>query len=345
MNKNVKQILFIALIICLILPTFFFARNTIGGKETVIYGVIISLCFTFVVSILIVFVNTTIINKFHKSDFFLKHITKRLILEFLITSITSAIIMLVMIMIMHTIREFLPHKDYKLSELIFDNITIAVVINLFMMSAIEGTYFFKQWKLSLINAEKFKRETAEAQFAALKNQVNPHFLFNSLNALSSLISTNQEKAVEFVNVFSKVYRYVLDVKDNMIVSINNEMKFVNSYLYLQQLRYGENLRVNIKLDSSILNFSVPPMSIQMLIENAIKHNEISVEFPLQINISNDEKYIIVKNNLQKIETNDISLGIGIENLKERYKMITELPAEFYLSNNDYFTKIPIIKEE
>lgn len=345
MSKKVKQILLVVLIICLVVPSFFYVRNSVGGKDIMLFSIVVSISFTFTVSILIVLVNTYIIDRFHKSVSLQKKITSRLILEFVTTSISASLIMFALLMILHVLKEYIPHEEYKLNEVIFDNIAIAVVINIVMLLSIEGVYFFKQWKNSLIQTEKFKRETAEAQFAALKNQVNPHFLFNSLNTLSSLISTNQEKAVEFVSVFSKVYRYVLDVKDNLIVSINDEMKFVNSYLYLQQLRYGENLRVNIKMDSSILSFSVPPMSIQMLIENAIKHNEISTQFPLQIDILNDDKYVIVKNNLQKIETNDISLGIGIENLKERYNMITDLPAEFYVSNNEYFSKIPIIKEE
>lgn len=345
MSKKLKQVLLIVLFLSIVIPTFFVIKNSVSGKQTETIAIIISVCFTFTVSILIVIANTHIINLFHKSKNIINQTVKRISLELLITSFSASIIMFAMLMIMHNLNKYIPHEPYVVNEVIFNNISIAVIVNIVMLISMEGAFFFKKWKESIIQAEKFKRENAEAQFAALKNQVNPHFLFNSLNTLSSLISTDQEKAVEFVNIFSKVYRYVLDVKDNIVVSVNDEMNFVNSYLYLQQLRYGDNLKVNIKIDATILNFSIPPMSVQMLLENAIKHNEISTAFPLKITIDNDDKYIVVKNNLQKIETKDTSLGIGISNLKERYNMITDIPAEFYVRNNEYIAKIPVLKEE
>jgi sensor histidine kinase YesM len=193
----------------------------------------------------------------------------------------------------------------------------------------------------LLNLEK---ENLLTQYEVLKNQVNPHFLFNSLNTLSSLIRTKPGNAVRFVEEFADLYRYVLDVHDKYVIEIQKELGFIESYIYLQKIRYGDNLDVRTDVESNHLKNLVMPLSLQILIENAIKHNEISEKFPLKINILSDNDFIVVTNKIKLIE-NRHSNGLGLKNLKLRYEGITDLVPEFYVENNTYIAKIPIIKAD
>jgi sensor histidine kinase YesM len=193
----------------------------------------------------------------------------------------------------------------------------------------------------LLNLEK---ENLMTQYQVLINQVNPHFLFNSLNTLSSLIRNMPENAVRFVEEFADLYRYVLDVHDKYVVEIQKELNFIESYIYLQKIRYGENLNVKIHIESYHLKNLVMPLSLQILIENAIKHNEVSEKYPLKINIVTVNDFIVVSNKIKFIESHH-SKGIGLKNLKMRYAGVTDLVPKFYAENGTYTAKIPIIKAE
>ncbi|MBN2819875.1 MAG: histidine kinase [Bacteroidales bacterium] len=181
-----------------------------------------------------------------------------------------------------------------------------------------------------------------AQYEVLKNQVNPHFLFNSLNTLSSLIRNNDKKSLTFIEEFSVIYRYVLDAKNKTLVELNNEIDFVNSYLYLQKLRYGDNLKLQIDTDMVLSNYCVVPLSVQILIENAIKHNEISEQMPLTITMHIDEDTIVVKNPLNKLNYQPESNSMGLKSLKDRYKLITEKECSFTEIDNTFVAKIPVL---
>jgi sensor histidine kinase YesM len=204
--------------------------------------------------------------------------------------------------------------------------------------------FLKSWRQAEITMEKLKNERLASQYEALKNQVNPHFLFNSLNALTSLVYEDQDQAVKFIQQLSKVYRYVLDNREKEIVPLDTEIEFVNSYLFLQKIRYGENLKFTIDLPASS-KFMVAPLSVQMLIENAIKHNVISSEEPLSINIySEDNDYLIIRNNLQvKNIINEYS-GIGLENIKARYIYFTKKEVIIEKTNSEFIVRLPLINQ-
>lgn len=177
--------------------------------------------------------------------------------------------------------------------------------------------FFKNWKKSAIQQEELKRAHLALQYQSLKDQVRPHFLFNSLSSLATLINTDSEKATQFVHKLSDVYRYVLEQRENELVPLKDDLKFMEDYIFLQKIRFGENLRVETKLDQD-LNRLVIPLSLQMLVENAIKHNEISKDHPLLIAItSTGSGHVIVKNNLQRREVSEPSLGSGLENLRKQ----------------------------
>jgi LytS/YehU family sensor histidine kinase len=202
--------------------------------------------------------------------------------------------------------------------------------------------FFKNWKEAAVQQEKLKREQLALQYETLKSQVNPHFLFNNLNSLTSLISTNPEKAIDFVKKLSEVYRYVLDQKDHELVALETELKFLESYIFLQKIRFETNL--DVQIDVQARNFKVIPLSVQILVENAIKHNEISDKNPLSIRIfSTDDDYLIVENRLQKKAGSEGS-GSGIQNIKDRYEFFTDKKVIISENTEKFLVSIPLLTE-
>ena len=348
-NKKSTVLRFI-LVICLIvsfcIPTYFIILNKLKGNDLPITGYLIGAIFSFIVTACIAAANFTTFSIIKKKLPWQKDNLKRIVIELLVTAFNASIIMFIIIITFNYfyITEFKCETNSDFNVGVFQNIIIANIVNLIVMSILEGIYIFEQWKQTILESEKLMREKAESQYAALKSQINPHFLFNSLNTLSSLITTSPDKAVEFTNRFSKIYRYVLDVSDKVLVELKEEIQFINNFCYLQKIRFNDNLMVDIKIDARELDAFIPPLSLQFLIENAIKHNEISNDKPLTISVNCDKDFLIVRNVLQNKISVEPSSGIGLNNLKERYAHFTDLKPEFYISGNEYIAKIPLLKE-
>lgn len=206
-----------------------------------------------------------------------------------------------------------------------------------------STYLTKYWKKAIENNEELKRENLQAKYQALKNQVNPHFLFNSLNTLTGVVEQRPEQSTAFIKKLSDIYRYVLEQSEQEMVSIDKEMKFVEDYIFLLKMRFEDALIFDTDLKSKN-NIKVAPLGVQMLVENAIKHNIISDEMPLQIKIYTKGDKLIVSNNLQKKKTviakNE---PLGLENLKKRYSYLSNSSVEIISSGKDFIVKLPIIE--
>jgi LytS/YehU family sensor histidine kinase len=177
----------------------------------------------------------------------------------------------------------------------------------------------------------------------LKNQVNPHFLFNSLNTLSSLIYSNQDTAAKFVRQLARVYRYVLENRDKEVISLKEELTFLQSFIYLIHLRFSENLKVEIDIPVQMQEKLIAPMTLQMLIENAIKHNVVSQKKPLTIQIYADMfEHITVTNNLQKKTIREYSSNIGLKNICSRYGFITDRKVIIEENPENFKVRIPLL---
>jgi LytS/YehU family sensor histidine kinase len=225
----------------------------------------------------------------------------------------------------------------RLDGTYISTIVITLIISMFMT----GRAFLVNWRQAAVDAEASKRETINAKYESLKSQVNPHFLFNSLNALTNLVYEDQDKAAKFIKQLSEVYRYVLDTRDKEVVPMNEEMKFLESYLFLQKIRFGDSLSVEINVSTK--NKFIAPLALQLLVENAIKHNIASTEKPLFIKIIEREEYIIVENSLQlKNSTEEESPGIGLDNIKSRYTFLTNQPVVVEEHNEKFIVKLPVI---
>ncbi len=186
-------------------------------------------------------------------------------------------------------------------------------------------------------------ENIMAQYEILRSQISPHFLFNSLNALSSLIQTDVKKAAEFVTVFSKFYRNILSQKGDSLIPLHEELKLVDDYMYLQKIRFGNNLLLHKNIQAESMALFIPPFCLQMLIENALKHNTIEEEHPLQINIYTQQHYLIIENNLQIRTQKTNSMGVGIKNIMARFAILHNETPRFETRDNKYIVIIPLIQ--
>lgn len=192
---------------------------------------------------------------------------------------------------------------------------------------------------------ELQKENLQTQFQMLKQQVNPHFLFNSLNVLTSLISIDPDLAEKFTEQLSKVYRYVLENKDKDLVTVKTEMEFFAAYVFLLNIRFMGKVNVDIEFDTKLEDKFLLPLSLQLLIENAIKHNTFSKKNPLNIRLFIDENnYLNVLNNLQSRETHFASTGIGLKNIINRYALISDSVPVFEHTNESFIAKIPLLNK-
>ena len=219
------------------------------------------------------------------------------------------------------------------------------LINLLPMSLIvsiyEGAYFFDEWVKNLQRSEALAKENIRSQFEALKSQLDPHFLFNSMNTLAALIDEHNEPAQKYLEQLSDVYRYVLVSKQKETVPLHEELAFVDAYVYLNKTRFRDNLIVNNELPPEAMHRPVPPLSIQILVENAIKHNVVSRDKPLTLRLSMDAHgYITVENNVQKKNVLEKSTKVGLQNMINRYALLTSEKVEVRHTAEIFSVRIP-----
>jgi sensor histidine kinase YesM len=213
-------------------------------------------------------------------------------------------------------------------------------------------YINKPWderemRITIENARQLfglQEETNIAQFEILKSQVNPHFLFNSLNVLSSLIYIDQKKAAKFVRQLSKVYRYVLEIKDKDIIRVKEELPFIESYIYLLKTRFDQNLSINMSISEQSEKKMIAPMVIQLLLENAIKHNVVSKSKPLTINITDNGSFLEISNNLQLKSSREKSSNTGLNNIRKRYDYLSTQKIEIVETDKIFNVKIPLLED-
>jgi two-component system, LytTR family, sensor kinase len=270
-----------------------------------------------------------------------KNATKRALIQLFVTITFSAIgIFLSMIAFDKLVCPLPPSTR---DDFMTISIILGVLISIMIVAILVGIQFFNNWKKSMLEAEQYKNESLQAQLQNLKSQINPHFLFNNMSVLSSLVYKDQDKAVEFINQLSKVYRYLLDSKDSELVTVEEEMAFIKSYIYLLKIRFDSNIVFSINVGEDSLKKLVPPMSIQILLENTIKHNEVSSEQPLTVIIHSTTNALSVSNNLQLRSNKEVSLKNGLNNIRERYKYFTEQSIEIDNDTKSFTVKIPLLQ--
>lgn len=229
------------------------------------------------------------------------------------------------------------HKLGLLSAEISEIILIALIFFIY-----EGIYYFNRSRLIEIERNKLEKVTAEQRLNTLKNQVNPHFLFNSLNTLVTLIPEDEKQAIQFVQELSKTYRTILEVRDEKLITITKELEALDSYIYLLKTRFHGKIQIVNTVPESCMNEFILPISLQILIENAVKHNVVSKSKPLRIAISVQDQYLVVSNNLQKKNQEFASTRVGLTNIRSRYKFMTAQEVKVEETEKEFVVRLPII---
>lgn len=201
--------------------------------------------------------------------------------------------------------------------------------------------FLMQWRTELENKEKLKREALSLQYEALKTQVNPHFLFNSLNVLTSLIDKDTHSAKAFTAELSRFYRDILQLRNKEIITLNEELTILKRYIYLQQIRFGTNFEAHLPANTD-QQAMVIPLSVQMLVENVFKHNSISSQQPLKLEVTLHDHQLCVSNSFQPKTVSEPPSGIGLQNLKERYLYLTGKEVAIHQDEDYYSVTLPLI---
>lgn len=259
-----------------------------------------------------------------------------------------AIFVLVYIMVVCTFLEMALHQvlrgmpEYNHQVSLLANYMASIIPTIICLSIYECVFYFEQYRKALLETEQLKQENVLSQLESLKSQVNPHFLFNSLNTLAALIPENADLAIEFVQKLSKVYRYILEITDLSTVSLREEVVALNAYLFLLQIRFGRNLTVRMVLPKERLDDHIVPLALQMLVDNAVKHNVSSTQRPLWIEIRLEGDQVTVQNNLQTKNNPEDSTGLGLPNIQNRYQLLVGKPIEVIVTAQTFTVSLPVL---
>ena len=255
---------------------------------------------------------------------------------FLTTIVCFAVVMFVSMVIHNNNfqRTFIPLKL---------NLIYAILVNLLFHLVNAIFFYFKEYRIKLIEAEQLKTKTSQAELQVIKSQINPHFLFNNLNVLSALVMQNSSEANKFIEAFSQVYRYILSNQHKELVELKTELEFIKPYIYLLEKRFTNGLKITIDIDTAQENKFIIPASLQMLIENAIKHNVASKTKPLHIDLhTNGNQTLVVTNNLQLRDIVENSTEIGLQNIMKRYLLVGNREVIVNKTDENFIVTLPLL---
>lgn len=221
----------------------------------------------------------------------------------------------------------------------------SLLLTLIATVIFHAIYFYKSWQENKVKEQQIIAGTASAKFDALKNQLDPHFLFNSLNVLTSLIEEDPNQAQKFTTSLSKVYRYVLEQKNKDLVTVDEELQFAKTYIRLLKMRFEESIIFEVPEHSSEPQARIVPLSLQLLLENAVKHNVVSPQKPLKIRVFEHEGALVVENNLQEKEVVKKSSGVGLRNIQQRYAILTAREVKIHKNEEAFQVALPMLTKQ
>lgn len=258
--------------------------------------------------------------------------------------ITTGLFLLLLFRGYESIRLF--HYQFNEKGFVWSYISMAIV-NIFLTLLMEGLAKFENWKSNLAETEALKKTFRQSQLQGLKSQVNPHFLFNGLNTLSCLIEEDEVKAEKFLNEMTKVYRYMLRSDDELLVTLDTELKFIDSYIYLLQARFGEALKANIDIADCDRQKMLPPLSLQVLIENAFTKNAVSKSSPLSIsiNITEGNRVMVMYNKQEKPLNGETEVDKELENLMKKFSLLNQPAVSYTETGCDCCYQLPLLEQK
>ena len=344
MKQLIKEIPRAIVISFTIFFVLLLVRIITGNKIQFDYYLLVNFGYTMLYSLSLYFANAAIfiyLDKVFKSDRF---IPKRIVIGFIASFLVSIIVIFLLRIFEDVLVEGSSFSAFLNNEEM-SNYLVAIIVTFFVTLAFHAFYFYKAYTENKVKEQKVIAGTASAQFESLKNQIDPHFLFNSLNVLSSLIEENPENAQKFTTSLSKIYRYVLEQKDKELVPVEEELAFAKTYMNLLKMRFENSITFDLPSDYNNPEAKVVPLSLQLLLENTIKHNVVSEQRPLHIKIYIENNYLIVANNLQKKEILQERKGVGLQNIVNRYGLISERKVLVEETQTEFKVKIPILTKQ
>ncbi len=264
--------------------------------------------------------------------------------RFVVSAVLTVVITYLIGMLADIIMALLRYGRLPKEPLVISNeyfmslLVVTLIISLFM----HGRQFLMNYRQSIVAQEELKRTQLASRYESLQNQVNPHFLFNSLNVLSNLVYKDVDLSAKFIEQLALVYRYVLEAQNHEVVDLNKEREMLDAYLFLLQIRFGDQLEVEIDLPSAS-DEVIPPLTLQLLAENAVKHNVISKKNPLQLKVTKEDQEIVVRNTLQLKQQKQESLGIGLDNVRERYLLLSDKTIQISDVGEWFEVRLPILQ--
>jgi hypothetical protein len=224
------------------------------------------------------------------------------------------------------------------------SIFVGLLYVIIVAGVYEGLYYFQKWKLLFSEAEALKRENLQTQLDSLKTQINPHFLFNNLGSLSSLIMEDQARAITFVNELSSVYRYLLQANERNLTTLKSELTFLRDYFHLLKTRFGDGVYLEVEVADHQLSYLLPPLTLQLLIENAVKHNIVLPQKPLHIRLYTDQTdHLVVVNNLQKKASPILSNKVGLRTIISKYRLLNKGAVTVEETASHFMVTLPLVK--
>jgi sensor histidine kinase YesM len=321
-----------------------FIRLLTGGKINFDLHLLVNFGYTMLYGYSLYYANSFIFSKLNyifKDNRFTR---KRIIIGGMLSFVVSMFVIFLMRIFEDVIIERKSLSEFLSTEKP-SNYIVAMVITLIITLVFHAFYFYKAYQENKVKEQKVIAGTASAQFESLKNQIDPHFLFNSLNVLSALIEENPESAQKFTTSLSKIYRYVLEQKDKELVSVQEELNFAKTYMNLLKMRFENSITFDLPSDFSNDLAKVVPLSLQLLLENCIKHNVVSESKPLHIKIYMENNFLVVENNLQKKEVLTDRKGVGLQNIVNRYAILTKRNVLVEENENTFKVLLPILTKQ
>lgn len=271
-------------------------------------------------------------------------VTRRFLVQMVIQSVSIILIAIVLIIV----TEWLTVLEGEMSLEEWDWVGIrqilflSIVLSLIVTTIYSGSHLVMKWRESTLEAARLKQISLESQLQSLKLQLDPHFVFNNFSTLSGLITENPATAQFFLDSLSQVHRYMLINLNKNIISLEEELSFIEDYVYLLKMRFGENLQIKITDVEKYYHRGIPPITVQILVENAVKHNVASRQSPLFIEIFGANDYLIVRNNIQLLYNKTISSKIGLKNIEDRYSLLMDKRPIIEENNTSFVVKVPLI---
>lgn len=269
---------------------------------------------------------------------------RRIFIGFVSSFFLSLFVIFLLRLFIITIIENKPLSVFIANESASDYF-VASIFTFFILLIVHFIYLYKGYQENKVKEQKIIAGTASAKFESLKNQIDPHFLFNSLNVLSSLIEENPENAQRFTTSLSKIYRYVLEQKDKELVSVEEELAFAKTYMNLLKMRFENSLFYELPTTITNPEAKVVPLSLQLLLENTVKHNVVSEQRPLNIRIFMEGDYLAIQNDYQKKEVLQERKGVGLQNIINRYGIITNRKVLIEQNEQTFTVKIPVLTKQ